>query len=116
MAAADILLFHRDFNRPSDLYCESTNAGNGTFYISGEGGGGHLIFDDSSSAADGVFTVDGFLEFDQDSSAGNATITANPAACPFFCGVVQFDRNSTAANATLVANGGIFKNRGKDAG
>ena len=92
-----------------DFYNDGTNAGKGTFHIKDAG---DLIFDDYSSAADSVFTVEGFLEFDQDSSAGNATITVNPAAC-IFCGVVQFDRRSTAANSTLIANGGT---NGEDGG
>ncbi len=63
--------------------------------------GGYLLFSDSASAGDLNITVDqGYLDFFEQSSAGNATIVNNADSR------IQFIGDSTADNATVINNAG----------
>jgi autotransporter-associated beta strand protein len=94
-------------------FLENSNAGNGNFTLNAPTGtmtsGGSLIFSDTASAANGIFTVNERAEllFGLASTAGNATLIANGDASSF---VFQDDSSGGTArvelfdNATLIIN------------
>src|ERR1051325_10200533 len=100
-------------------FFSGTTAGNGTFEFSSS-----LFFWANSTAGNATFTigsepnniVGGFLGFNDSSSAENATFTVNGGTTPELNGEgnLAFTNDSSAANATLIANGGT--NGGKGGG
>jgi len=84
-----------------------------------EQSGGGIFFYDASSAGSGDFIINGAavinggsssngrVSFGGNSTAANATFTANASTAPGPQpgGLIQFGDNSTAANATIISNG-----------
>lgn len=79
----------------------------------GENGGAGVTFQDSSSAANALFTINGgqglggaLVVFYNASSAGASTLVANGSVSGGVPGETMFAGSSTAVTATLIANSG----------
>jgi autotransporter-associated beta strand protein len=97
-------------NNGSIVFNNSSTAANGTFTMGGPNGGGSVTFLDTTTAADGTFTLleDGGVSVVGNASLGNAVITANGATEFGFGSSVFLSDTATADHATIIANGGIF--------
>ncbi len=92
-------------------FANSSNAGSATFINKGDSTGRYaalLEFNENSSAANATIlneqgdTGGGGTFFADDSSAGNSVITVEPGA------TLKFENNSTGGTATLLADGGTI--------
>jgi autotransporter-associated beta strand protein len=97
-------------NNGTIVFHNSSTAANGTFTMGGPNGGGSVTFLDTTTAADGTFTLleDGGVSAVGSASLGNAMITANGATDFGFGSSVNLSDTTTADHAILIANGGIF--------
>jgi autotransporter-associated beta strand protein len=97
-------------NHGTIVFFNSSTAANGIFTIGGSDGGGIISFTDTSSAGDANFTLleDTEIHVQASASLGNAVMTANGATESGFGSSVDLHDSTTADHATLIANGGTL--------
>jgi autotransporter-associated beta strand protein len=97
-------------NHGTIVFFNSSTAANGIFTIGGSDGGGIISFTDTSSAGDANFALleDTEIHVQASASLGNAVMTANGATESGFGSSVDLHDSTTADHATLIANGGTL--------
>ena len=97
-------------NHGTIVFFNSSTAANGIFTIGGGDGGGVISFTDTSNAGDANFTLfeDTEIHVQANASLGNAVLTAYGATESGFGSSVDLHDSTTADHATLIANGGTL--------
>ncbi|PYL73021.1 MAG: hypothetical protein DMF26_15180 [Verrucomicrobia bacterium] len=97
-------------NHGTIVFFDSSTAANSIFTIGGSDGGGTISFTDTSSAGNANFTLleDTEIHVQANANLGNAVMTANGATESGFGSSVDLHDSMTADHATLIANGGTL--------